>query len=165
MKIKIIMLSCLLVALCSDVGLTQVGRKKTGLSQPQGPVGSKDAPGKPPPALALPDLIVKRIVYDGKTEDARILVANIGKAQAKAFNLGFGCLAVISKGVGSDGKEFELKSTAVGTVSVSLLNAGENRWVSLKMGKISNIEKCSAEADDEKVVTESNESNNTLSIK
>ncbi len=165
MKIKMVMLSCLLIAICSDAGLAQAGRKKTGTAQPKGPVGSNDAPGKPPHSLARPDLIVKRIVYDGKVEDARILVANIGKAQAKAFNLGLGCLAVISKGVGSDGKEFKVKSTSVGTVSVSLLNAGENRWVSLKMGKISNIEKCTAEADQEKVVTESNESNNTLSIK
>jgi hypothetical protein len=125
---------------------------------------TRQKPGEGLKLVAMPDLIVERIAYDGKTEVARILVANTGKAQANAFKLGFGCHLIVGKGTGSDGKEFEVGSTvAASPVSVSSLNAGETRWLSIKMGKFDNIKKCTAEADTSKVIKESNESNNTLS--
>ncbi len=143
------------------------GGKQTGLPKPNGPVGSKDVPNKPPPSLPLPELVVKKIVYDGKVAEPRVLIANVGKTKAKSFELSFGCSFVIGKGTGSDGKPFDLISALpAAPVSVPALNAGAEKWISVgKFGKHSNIKQCGASVDSSKVVTESNELNNDLSIK
>lgn len=160
MKRKTIFPASLFLLACACTFVAQVGPQPV-TPQPQGSV--RDNSSTVPP---LPDLIVERLFYDAPTGGARILIANIGKAQAKACELGFGCQVVVGKGTGSNGKEFEVMSTALAApVNVAALNAGEKRWVSISMGKLNKVKQCSAVIDQSKVVSESNESNNTMSTK
>ncbi|MBA2734175.1 MAG: hypothetical protein H0U54_15010 [Acidobacteria bacterium] len=79
MKNRVILLASCLMFLSASAAMAQ-GGKQTGPSKPNGPVGSKDVPNKPPPTIKLfPDLVI---------EEVQVVNPDIGKIVVRVRNKG-----------------------------------------------------------------------------
>ncbi len=145
MKIKLIILSSLLLLASAYTCVAQVGP-----SQPNGPVGNKNVPNKPPPTFSkLPDLIVTSVKAKNDDLDGGevvVVVKNQGNGQADSTSLSL----YINDGA---------SNPVIKSASEPALGSGKTATIVVYVGGLAQLNVC-AKADGANKITETNEKNN-----